>query len=111
MSESLVPSLFVAVQKIDLYDTSQIFDLLIVLKCQYMHVYFHIMCYVTTPIAINRLKAVSGNNTLPVSSCANGCVITLDTGFPYIAGPSEEIMALQDFIGAKKDSSGDVRMG
>ena len=42
MSESLVPSLFVAVQKIDLYDTSQIFDLLIVLMCQYMHVYFHI---------------------------------------------------------------------
>ena len=75
----------------------------------YISILIIFMCYVTIPI--NRLKAVSGNNTLPASSCANGCIITLDTGFPYIAGPSEEIMALQDFIGAKKDSSGDVRMG
>ena len=61
-------------------------------------------------IPFNRLRAVSSNGSLNASSCANGCMITLDSGLPYIAGPSEEITTLQDFIGAKKDSSGDVRM-
>ena len=28
----------------------------------------------------------------------------------YIAGPSDDIQALQDMIGAKNDGSGDVRM-
>ena len=36
-------------------------------------------------------------------------MITLDSGLPYIAGPSEEIASVQDFIGAKMDhTSGDV---
>ena len=36
--------------------------------------------------------------------------MTLDSGMLYIAGPSDDIQALQDLIGAKKDGSGDVRM-
>ena len=61
-------------------------------------------------IPINRLKAVNGSESLPASNCTlpHGCVVTLDSGLPYIAGPSQDIMTVQQLIGAKMDSSGDV---
>ena len=74
---------------------------------------YFILCmycaYGVTITPINRLKASSSNgSSLVASSCENGCKITLDSGMPYIAGPSDEITTLQGFIGAKQDSSGDV---
>ena len=59
---------------------------------------------------IHRLKATNGNVTITASTCGNGCNATLDSGMLYIAGPSDDIQALQNLIGAKKDGSGDVRM-
>ena len=58
---------------------------------------------------IHRLKASNGTATLIASSCSNGCDVRLDSGMPYIAGPIEEVMTLQQFIGAKQDKNGDVR--
>ena len=57
---------------------------------------------------INRLKVTNSNGSQTASSCENGCEVTLDSGLPYIAGPSDDIDTLQQLIGAKKDSSGDV---
>lgn len=56
------------------------------------------------------MKATNGNVTITASTCGNGCNVTLDSGMLYIAGPSDDIQALQDLIGAKKDGSGDVCM-
>ena len=52
--------------------------------------------------------ATDGTVVMVSGTCANGCNMTLDSGMPYISGPSEEIQALQDFIGAKKEPDGDV---
>ena len=77
-----------------------------------MYVFYsmYVLCIWCNNYSINRLKASSSNgSSLVASSCANGCEIILDSGMPYIAGPSDEITTLQGFIGAKQDSSsGDV---
>ena len=61
---------------------------------------------------IYRLKATNGTKTITASSCDSdkGCNVTLDSGMLYIAGPSNDIQALQDMIGAKKDGSDNVRI-
>ena len=58
----------------------------------------------------NRLEARNGSSNVIASTCTNpnGCSIKLDSGMPYIAGPSGDIAGLQSFIGAKWDGS-DVR--
>jgi len=48
------------------------------------------------------MQASNGNETITVSSCEQGCEVRLDSGTPYIFGPSDDITELQAFIGANK---------
>ena len=54
--------------------------------------------------------ATNGTVTLISDSCSNGCNVTLDSGMPYISGPTEEVQSLQEMIGAKMEPNGDVRI-
>ena len=58
----------------------------------------------------HRLMATNGTVTLISDSCSNGCNVTLDSGMPYISGPTEEVQSLQEMIGAKMEPNGDVRI-
>jgi len=48
------------------------------------------------------MQASNGNETLIASSCEQGCEVRLDSGTPYILGPSDDITTLQTLIGANE---------
>jgi len=57
---------------------------------------------------IHRIQA-KRNGTDVILACGDGCDVRLDSGTPFIAGPTGDITRFQAFIGAKKGDDNYVR--